>query len=106
MLAGRKDGKMAKRRYGKKRRSGGSKKLPLAIALPLGMAGAQAAKYAMAGNFTSAQHVFTGIQADGGFDQGRMMATYVPILAGVVIHKGASRLGVNRYIPKWLPVSL
>lgn len=104
--AGRKAGKMAKRRYGKKRGGSRSKKLPLAIALPVGMAGAQAMKYVMAGNYTSAQHVFTGIQANGGFDQGRFMMTYLPIVAGVLVHKGASRLGVNRYIPKWIPVSI
>jgi len=97
---------MAKYR-GKKRRSGGrSKKMPLAIVVPMAVPAMLAAKYAMAGNFTSAQHVFTGIQADGSLDTGRLMATYVPMLSGVIIHKAAGRLGVNRYLPKWLPVSI
>jgi hypothetical protein len=32
--------------------------------------------------------------------------TYGPILMGVVVHKVASRMGVNRVIPKWIPLSI
>ena len=105
MLAGRKDGKMAKRRF-KKSRRGGSKKLPLAIMVPMAVAGYETGKYLFAGDTKNAAYVMSGMRADGTFSSGRLIQTYAPIAAGVVVHKIAGRVGVNRYIPKWIPVSI
>ena len=90
----------------KKSRRGGSKKLPLAIMVPMAATAYESGKYLMAGDTANAAYVFSGIDSAGNLQTGRLLKTYAPMLAGVVIHKGAARLGVNRYIPKWLPVSI
>lgn len=100
---------MARRKYGKKRRSGGSKKLPLSIAVPMGVVGYSVAKDAMAGNVNMAALRMTGFDAaspSNKFKPEYLVATYGPIMAGVFVHKIAGRMGANRYIPKWLPVSI
>ena len=100
---------MAKRRYGKKRRSGGSKKLPLAIVAPMAVVGYGIAKDVMAGNNIMAVVKMTGFDTGSTSDRFKpqyLVGTYGPILAGAMVHKVAGRMGVNRYIPKWLPVSI
>ena len=98
---------MAKRRYGKKRGGSRSKKLPLAIVVPMAVAGMQVARQAMAGNYNGAVERMTGYDPAGKhFDVNSFMTTYAPIAVGVVVHRVAGRAGVNRYIPKWLPVSI
>jgi len=92
-------------RRSKKRRGSGSKKIPLAIGVPLAVNAVIVGKYAMEGNFAAASKHMTGY-GSGGFEPQVLMTTYGPILAGVIVHKGASKLGVNRMIPKWLPVSI
>ena len=97
---------MARRKYGKKRRSGGSKKVPIAVVGPIALLGYQAAKFALAGDMNNAGYVLTGVNSGGNFNMGRVIQSYTPIAAGIVVHKIASRAGVNRYIPKWLPLSI
>jgi len=94
------------RRKGKKGRRGGSKKMPLAIIAPMAFTGYEVGKYVMAGDMANAKYMVTGIDSAGKFKGGRVVETYLPIAAGVIVHKGAAALGVNRYIPKWLPVSI
>jgi len=94
------------RRRGKKSRRGGSKKMPLAVVAPMAIVAYEAGHYAVKGDMDNAKYVLTGVRRDGTWSSGRTMQTYTPVLVGVVIHKAASRLGVNRYIPKWLPVSI
>ena len=40
-------------------------------------------------------YIMTGYN-DGKFDTGRVVMTYGPMLAGLVIHKAAGRFGLNR----------
>ena len=95
---------MAKRRY-KKSRRGGSKKLPLAIAVPVALPIIDAAKMAMSGG-TSDQVLYKlmGFNS-GGVDKAKVVTIAAPILGGIVAHKVAGKY-VNRYLPKWLPVSI
>lgn len=100
---------MARRRFGKKHRSGGSKKLPLSIVVPMAVVGYGVAKDAMAGNMNMAALRMTGFDAaspSNKFKPEYLVATYGPIMAGVLVHKVASRMGANRYIPKWIPLSI
>lgn len=98
---------MARRRRKKSRRSG-SRKLPLAVVVPMAVSGYyNVAKPIMAGNHEGGLANLTGYDTrTGKFEPQRYVYTYGPILAGVVIHKIAGRVGANRYIPKWLPVSI
>jgi len=102
---------MARRRYGKKKGGSRSKKMPLAIVAPMAVVGYGIAKDAMSG--ASGQNL--AIAKLTGFDRGSssdsfkpmmLVQTYGPVAAGVIVHKMAGRMGVNRYIPKWLPVSI
>lgn len=96
---------MAKRRYGKRRGGSRSKKLPLSIVIPMAVPAIQAGKHLMAGQMPEAAYVMTGIDINGQFHAGRLVQTYAPMVGGVLVHKFAGRF-VNRYIPKWLPVSI
>lgn len=93
------------RRRSKKSRGGRSKKMPLAIVVPMAIPVVEAGKALMAGQYDSARYIMTGVDGMGRFNVGRMVETYAPVVAGVVVHKFAGRF-VNRYIPKWLPVSI
>jgi len=94
-------------RRNKKHRRSGSKKLPLAIVVPMAVAGVQVGQQIMAGNYNGAVERMTGYDPAGKhFDSNSFLTTYAPIAVGVVVHKVAGRAGVNRYIPKWLPLSI
>ena len=93
------------RRFGKKRRGSSSKKLPLAIVVPMAIPVIEAGKALMAGEYDNARYIMTGVDGMGRFKTSRLIETYAPVVAGVVVHKVAGRY-VNRYIPKWLPVSI
>ncbi len=95
---------MAKRR-GKKSRRSGRAKLPLAIVVPMAVPAVEAGKYLMAGRLPEAAYVMSGIDINGKFHANRFLQTYAPMAGGVIAHKLAGRF-VNRYIPKWLPVSI
>jgi len=94
---------MAKK--GKRRGGSRSKKLPLAIVIPMAIPAIEAGKAIMGGQYDTARYIMTGVDGMGRFVPGRMVETYAPVVAGVVAHKFAGRF-VNRYIPKWLPVSI
>lgn len=101
---------MARRRSKKSRRSG-SKKLPLAIAIPTALSTYNyvldpVLKGDMGRAMRQAKYYMGGMQEDGsGFQLAGPMMFYGPMIAGVVAHKFAGKF-VNRYIPKWLPVSI
>ena len=87
-------------RYGRKksRRGGKSKSIPISIAAPLVATGAEAAKYAMAGAYGNVKWMFTGITDNGDFQGGRLIKTYGPLAAGIVVHKVANKVGVNNIV--------
>lgn len=82
--------------------------LPLAVIggfAPLGLNLLGATKRALAGDLAGASQEIvirtTGYNTDTKSWNGAVFAeTYVPILAGFVVHKLAGRLGVNRAIAK------
>lgn len=95
----------------KKSRGGRSHKVPLSIVAPMAVVGYGIAKNAMEG--PSGQNM--AVLKMTGFDMGStsdrfkpmyLVGTYGPVAAGFLVHKMAGRLGVNRYIPKWMPVSI
>ena len=89
------------RRFSKKRRSSGkSKSIPLAIVAPLAYTGYEMVTQFMGGNKAMPQYMLTGVNANGVFNSGRLVQTYAPILAGVVVHKVAQRVGVNNIVRK------
>jgi len=99
---------MAKRRYGKKRRGSRSKKVPMAIMVPL--AGQAMSSYMASSNPAHKLNNFalktTGYDfVNGNFNAGAAMPFWGAMVAGIVVHRVAGRT-VNRYIPKWIPVSL
>jgi len=96
---------MARRGRKSRRGHGGSKKLPLAIIVPMAIPAVEAGKAIMAGQYDMARYIMTGVDGMGRFNASRLGETYIPVVAGVVVHKVAGRF-VNRYIPKWLPVSI
>ena len=86
-------------RYGRKRRGGRrAKSIPVAVALPVALAGVQAGQYAMKGEWTNAQYIFTGVDSTGNFQSSRVIKTYAPIAAGVIVHKVANKVGVNNFV--------
>jgi len=97
-------------RKSRKGHRGGSKKLPISIVAPMAMGGYfKVVQPLMAGNQILAVANLTGFDMGSTADKWKpqyLVGTYGPILAGAVIHKVAGRVGVNRMIPKWLPVSI
>jgi hypothetical protein len=99
------------RRGRKSRRSGGRKKIPLAIVAPMAFSAYNyVLEPVLKGDMGRAQrqtaYYMAGMQQDGsGFQLDGPLKFYGPMIAGVVAHKVAGRF-VNRYIPKWLPVSI
>jgi len=96
---------MAKYRKKKGRRSG-SKKLPVAVIVPMAIPVVEAGKALMSGQYDTARYIVSGVDGSGRFNAGRLIETYGPLAAGVVVHKVANRVGVNRMIPKWVPLSI
>jgi hypothetical protein len=84
-----------------KRKRGGSRKaksIPIAIALPVAAPAIQTGKYIMNGDMPNAMYIWTGIDSQGKLQGKQLAKTYVPIAAGVVIHKVANRVGVNNFV--------
>lgn len=89
----------------KKKRGGrhSRRKIPLAVVAPLGVVAYDAGRYLVKGQTEEAKFIVTGINRNGKLEVGQLMRAYGPVLVGALIHKGASRLGVNRAIPSWIP---
>jgi len=94
--------RVARRRYGRKRKGGKSKAIPLAIVLPVA---AQAySSFTAYANPVSKMHDFvtktSGYDIAGRkFDAGQAMPFWLGMIAGVVVHKVANKT-VNRHIRK------
>ena len=98
---------MARRRFGKKKRSGKrNKAIPVAIVAPLAM---PAINYVlpkvMSGDIKGAVQSlaleYTGMDSAGKFHANQLVEAYVPVAMGVVVHKMASKFGINRYARKY-----
>jgi len=90
---------MARFRRKKGRRSGKSKSIPLAIAVPVVVNGVIVGKYLMAGDTKHAVNHITGFDMGSGKMEWSVLATtYGPIVAGAVIHKAANKFGVNNMV--------
>lgn len=81
------------RRNRRKRRGSGKMTLPMAILAPVAMAGYQV--YQQRANPVEAQYVLTGIGSDGNFHMDRVIKTYAPMAAGIVIHKLAKPVNAS-----------
>jgi len=90
---------------GRKRHSG-SKKAPIAVVAPIVIAAVEAGRYAIGGDMKNASYVITGIDGEGRFQTSRIVRTYAPVAAGVLIHKAAAKLRVNQMLPKWVPFGI
>lgn len=89
----------------KKPRRSGNKKLPLAVAVPLAIPLIAAGRVALAGGTgDDITYKMMGFNS-GGVDMAKVSQIAVPIVGGILAHKIIGR-HVNRYIPKWLPVSI
>jgi len=84
---------MARRGRKKGRRGSGKMTLPMAIIAPVAMAGYQV--YQQRANPVEAQYILTGIGSDGSFHMDRIIKTYAPMAAGVVIHKLAKPVNAS-----------
>ena len=84
----------------KSKRRGGrrAKSIPVAVVAPLVMVGAEAAKFGMAGDWKNVGYIFTGVDATGNFQGSRVVRTYLPMAAGIVVHKVANKVGVNNIV--------
>ena len=95
---------MARRKYGKKRRSSRGKAIPLAVAIPVAMLAYDPLKAAMAGNVGEAmlrlRKNVTGVEWNGSFNAGNLLTSYGPVLVGAIVHKGANKFGINNYARK------
>jgi len=92
----------------KRSRGSGNKKIPLTILAPAAYPAVDAVKAAMDGDVSQGLKILVwryGGVDDNGFKVQRVVQTYGPVLAGVIVHKAANRVGLNRYIPKWMPVN-
>ena len=112
-MAGQTVGKMAKRYKRKARHGGGSKKLPLAIAAGVAVPVYTYALEPLLANDTArAQrqinyYAFGQPEVSGGKLQlDGPIKFYGPMIMGVLAHRFAAHMGVNRYIPKWIPVCI
>lgn len=84
-----------------KRKRGGSRKaksIPIAVAAPMVAVGAEAAGYAMKGEWNNFKYVFTGVDSNGDFKGSRVVRTYGPMAVGIVVHKVANKSGVNNIV--------
>lgn len=69
--------------------------IPLAVAVPVAVVAIDSAKKVMAGNTAELMANIT-MMDNGKFSSARFMNMWAPILAGVIVHKGASYVGLNR----------
>lgn len=74
---------MAKKHKGARRKM----TLPVAVLAPIGANAYHSAKHIQAGEYHDAAMVWTGMDKNGNIVWGRLMQTYLPIAAGIVIHK-------------------
>ena len=86
---------MARKKYRGRHKA---KAIPVAVAAPLVAVGMEAASYAMAGSYGNMKWMFTDITDSGDFQGGRLIKTYGPLAAGVVVHKVANRVGANNIV--------
>ena len=93
-------------KYKKKHHRSGSKKIPLAVVVPLALPVIAAGRVAIAGgNGNDVIYQLMGIGQSGGHsavNTEKALSIGVPIVAGVLVHKFIGK-HVNRYIPKSIP---
>ena len=92
----------------KKSRKAGKMKMPITILAPAAYPAVDAVKAAIDGDFTRGLKILVwryGGVDDSGFNPQRVAQTYIPVLIGGIVHKGANKFGLNRYIPKWMPIN-
>jgi len=84
---------MAKHKKGRR-----SKKMtvPLAVVAPIAFTALAFGQAAARGDMVTVKQGLTGMGADGKFHFEYVYPNYLPILAGVLIHKGANMAGINR----------
>jgi len=101
---------MARRRSKRSHRSG-TKKIPLAVVIPMAMSAyGYVGEPLLHGDAARAQrqaaYYMGGQQEDGsGFQLDGPMKFYGPILLGVIAHRLLGK-HVNRYIPKGIPIGI
>jgi len=81
------------RRGRKKGRRSTKMTLPMAMLAPVMMAGYQV--YQQRASPVEAQYILTGIGADGNFHADRVLKTYAPMAAGLIIHKLAKPVNAS-----------
>ncbi len=115
--------KVARRRryYPRRRRSRRSKKIPLAPTMgligtifsarhPWAAAGDTMMSKALRGDLQGAAadlpFAFSGVDPDGKFHMDRVIATWLPTIAGVAIHMIAAKTGLNRALARvpWINI--
>ncbi len=81
-----------------------NKKLPLSIAVPVGIPVINAVKSVMGGGEMKdvAWHMFG--MGSSGMNWDKAMEIGAPIVVGLIAHKTIGKL-INRYVPKWSPVN-
>jgi len=87
---------MAKR--SKKGRRAKKMTIPLSVAAPLGLAAFWTFQNLSRGDYTQVRQDFTGVGADNKFAVQNLMPMYAPLAAGIVVHKIAGKVGVNKVI--------
>jgi len=90
---------MARRGRKKRGRKSSKMTIPIAMVAPVAMPIAEGVAKMAGGDVKGGVQFittkFTGLQADGTFNSAYSMNTYTPILAGIIVHKAASRFGLN-----------
>lgn len=89
----------------KKSRRAANFKLPLTIAVPVGIPVYNAVNSVMQGGKAKDVAWFLMGYGEHGFNKKKVAEIAVPIVGGVIAHKVAAKY-VNRYLPKWLPISI
>ena len=100
--------KVARRRYyGRKRKGGKSKSIPIAPLAPLAMTviGDLSAHGLTKDGLNYVTLHTTGVDSAGHYAFANHKSFVLGTVAGVIIHKVANKT-VNRYIPKWLMVKI
>ena len=89
----------------KSKRRGGrrAKSIPIAVVAPLiAPAVMNSVPKLMAGDFkgfaASLAQEYTGVNPDGSFNAKQIGQWVIPTLIGVVVHKGANKMGVNAHV--------
>lgn len=86
----------------KNKKSGKKKTLPLAVIAPMLAQGIYIGNEMMAPDVSMAEktsrvkYILTGVDASGNFHYEQVAGLYGSIVAGILIHKGANMLGINR----------